>query len=90
MWIQLSTEDLQALNRLVEKGQSEWDMTREAKLIEARLEHYRSPEVNNQAYRDAAETKDGVLEVDDDAVVSISEDGGAYVMAWVWVGNEEI
>lgn len=29
--------------------------------------------------------KDGELEIDDDAVVSISEDGGAYVQAWVWV-----
>jgi hypothetical protein len=27
----------------------------------------------------------GSIEIDSDAVVSISEDGGAYVQAWVWV-----
>lgn len=29
--------------------------------------------------------EDGSIEIDDDAVVSISSDGGAYVQAWVWV-----
>jgi hypothetical protein len=34
--------------------------------------------------------RDGELEVDPSAIVSISEDGGAYVMAWVWVyANED-
>ena len=32
--------------------------------------------------------EDGVLEIDDDAEVSRS-DQGAYVSAWVWIGNEE-
>lgn len=27
----------------------------------------------------------GALEIDPDAIVSISEDDGAYVQAWVWV-----
>lgn len=43
-----------------------------------------------QAYRDAVATREGALEVDDNAVVSESEDGGAYVMAWVWVGDDEL
>lgn len=29
--------------------------------------------------------KDGVIEIDDDAVVSEGDDNGAYVQAWVWV-----
>jgi len=29
--------------------------------------------------------KEGEIEIDDNAVVSISDDGGAYVQAWVWV-----
>lgn len=29
--------------------------------------------------------RDGEIEIDSDAVVSRSEDGGAYVAAWVWV-----
>lgn len=42
------------------------------------------------AYAQAVETRDGELEVDDNAIVSVSEDGGAYVMAWVWVSDSDI
>lgn len=33
-------------------------------------------------------SREGEIEIDDDAAVSISEDG-AYVQGWVWVPNEE-
>lgn len=33
---------------------------------------------------------DGQVEIDDGAVVSISDDGGAYVAAWVWVDDAEV
>jgi hypothetical protein len=33
--------------------------------------------------------REGELEFDDSAVVSESDDEGAYVMAWVWVTDEE-
>jgi hypothetical protein len=33
--------------------------------------------------------REGVLEFDDPAVISESDGGGAYVMAWVWVTDEE-
>ena len=29
--------------------------------------------------------KDGELEIDDNAVISESDDNGAYVQAWVWI-----
>jgi hypothetical protein len=32
---------------------------------------------------------EGQLEVDDNAPVSIGDDDGAYVQAWVWVYREE-
>ena len=32
---------------------------------------------------------EGEIEVDDGAPVSIGEDAGAYVQAWVWVYSEE-
>lgn len=41
-------------------------------------------------YRDAAKdtlSEDGKIEVDDNALVSIGEDPGAYVMVWHWVSN---
>ncbi len=31
---------------------------------------------------------EGEIEVDDGATVSIGEDAGAYVQAWVWVSSE--
>ena len=33
--------------------------------------------------------REGELELDDNAIVSISESGGAYVQMWRWVSNEE-
>lgn len=42
-----------------------------------------------KAYRDAAKTEEGRLEVDFNALVSVSEDGGAYVASWLWVSDEE-
>lgn len=47
-----------------------------------------SDEPGHQAYRDAVQTEDGVLERDDLAVVSISDDDGAYVQTWTWVPDE--
>ena len=44
------------------------------------------------AYRTAARAthqRDGEVEIDDSAPVSIG-DGGAYVNAWVWVGHDEV
>ena len=40
-------------------------------------------------YADAVETSEGDLEVDDKAIVSVSDDGGAYVQCWKWVTNEQ-
>ena len=44
------------------------------------------------AYYDAAKnihSRDGECEIDSNATVSISEDGGAYVQAWVWVYDDD-
>ena len=41
-----------------------------------------------KAYREAAEAQygsDGEIEIDSGAVVSLGDDPGAYVQAWVWV-----
>jgi hypothetical protein len=43
-------------------------------------------------YRDAARElhgSDGVLEIDEDAVISRGVDPGAYVAAWVWVSSDD-
>lgn len=49
--------------------------------------------ITNQQYVDAARRlyhRDGETEVDSEAKVSRGADDGAYVQAWVWVGNEDI
>ena len=49
-------------------------------------------EPNHKKYLEAAKEKfqkDGELEFDDDAAVSVSSDGGAYVMCWVWIYDTE-
>lgn len=43
-------------------------------------------------YREAARrlyARDGEIEVDDEDIVSFAEDG-AYVQAWVWVGEDNL
>ncbi len=44
-----------------------------------------------QQYREAAfeHQRDGEIEVDEGAVVSLGADDGAYVQAWLWVSNRE-
>jgi hypothetical protein len=46
----------------------------------------------DEKYREAARKlhhKDGECEIDDGAIVSLSDDGGAYVAAWVWVYDSD-
>lgn len=57
----------------------------ETRTIFGNLQLAEQPHLN--AYRQAVETSDE-LEVDENAIVSDSDDG-AFVMAWVWVTNEE-
>lgn len=47
----------------------------------------------DEDYRNAARRKyhdEGTCEIDDNAVVSVSDDEGAYVQAWVWVYNDDV
>jgi hypothetical protein len=34
--------------------------------------------------------RDGEIEVDDWPLISPSDDGGAYVQAWVWVSDDDL
>lgn len=46
------------------------------------------PHLSEEEYRELARDqheREGTLEIDDEATVSFSDDGGAYVQAWVWV-----
>ena len=51
------------------------------------------PTLTDDQYRDAAKRmyhEEGKTEIDDGATVSVSEDGGAYVQAWVWVYDSDV
>ena len=66
------------------------DIERLLRCYAERVEHYRS--LNGpveKAFRNAAEVREGDLEVDDEAVVSLGSDPGAYVMSWQWVPNDD-
>ena len=46
----------------------------------------------NEQYRAAAKARwerEGEIEIDDEAAVSIGDDGGAYIQAWVWVRDSD-
>lgn len=64
-----------------------------AKLIEHIEKHERDQDSETaQKYRKAAidtRYEEGELEIDDNSIVSMGGDDGAYVQAWVWIANEE-
>lgn len=58
-----------------------------AKLIQEELNPARRELV--AAYHAAANTEDGVIEIDPDAEISEGTDPGAYVMVWQWVSARD-
>lgn len=49
--------------------------------------------VKMYAYRQTAQQshgREGACKIDDNATVKLSENGGAYVQAWVWVDDNEL
>lgn len=49
-------------------------------------------EETKAVYRTAAKRlhhRDGEIEIDEEAEVSLGDDPGAYVQAWVWVSRED-
>lgn len=77
--IRISEEDLKDINP---DSQLYKNVTRE-------LEEQK----NGDAYRRYAEDRlhrDGHVEFDDDAMVSLGFDSGAYVMGWIWVDAVEL
>lgn len=63
----------------------------EAEEVRSFSSQYTDKEENaeREEYIERADTKDGEIEVDSDAAVSVLEDNGAYVMAWLWVDGDK-
>lgn len=86
MWINLTKGDVELVKiALKDKGAP---FERIIKEIDETVVEQEAPAAVK--YREEASklAKDGELEIDDGAVVSMGDDPGAYVMAWVWVADE--
>ncbi|HIV77298.1 MAG TPA: hypothetical protein H9899_07220 [Candidatus Sphingomonas excrementigallinarum] len=88
MWIQFDEKQLEALTRLVNHAEVAGpEGHADAEIIRERIAWYNAPDANDQRYRDAVQTNNE-LEMDDDAVTSVGDEG-AFVMTWTYVSNEE-
>jgi hypothetical protein len=89
MWINFTTDELKILTAALENHSAVFDGEDRIKILALieKLEPDDRSSPERDAYRNAVETSDE-LEVDDDAIVSMGADPGAWVHAWVWVTNE--
>lgn len=80
----ITAEDLAALLHHLGREHALYQRARDA------LAELQNPDLAR--YRAAAErqARGGVLEIDAGAVVSKGDDPGAYVMAWLWVDDDEL
>lgn len=88
MWIHLESEELEHILSALKRYNNA-----ESRRLIGLIEQKAQDQEGLQDWIDKARTlyqKDGKVEVDDGAIVSLSEDGGAYVMAWVWVSNADM
>lgn len=57
------------------------------------MQRIKKETVKEKIYRAAARIfyeRDGEIEIDDNAAVSIGSDNGAYVQAWIWVSDDDV
>ena len=84
MWINLDKKQIEQIKGALDAD----EMNLEADKLIAELDRQiAARDAQNEAWIDRAideYAKDGEIEIDGDAVVSESDDGGAYVMAWVF------
>ncbi|MEQ1950892.1 hypothetical protein [Mesorhizobium sp. CN2-181] len=90
MWIHFDDKELELLKKALNRSKiyGDSDETDAVIALQLRISKQAVEDPIDAQYRNAVETSDE-LEVDDDAIVSISNDPGAWVHAWIWVTNEE-
>lgn len=89
-----ATELIAIVNLEIIRRETERPETKQASLreFETELRERLNTPAHHDAYIEAAREyhhSEGDLEIEPDALVSTSEDNGAYVMAWQWVSNSE-
>lgn len=91
LWVGFEEDHLLALERLLLHAEVTDDAQADVASIRERIAHYQSQALRDERFIEGANSLDfvreGECEVDESTVVSASDEG-AYVMAWVWVSNE--
>jgi len=93
MWISMPRREMLKLKRVLERtsftpARNIGVIQKLRDTLDEALQDDKNPVL--RAYRRRAEEqKEGELEIDDDAVVSPGDSPGAYVMAWIWVEDED-
>lgn len=87
-YLQLTKEELQLISAALTIGSSQpfKDLKDKVDLRISEMDD-RTLQARYQAYRDNVDVNGGEIEDDADALVSESDDGGAYVMTWSWVSD---
>lgn len=80
MWINLDKEDFEQRLAI--------DPATAIAYVRSRIAHYARDPIDEK-YIAAVPISEGDLECDSDAVVSVGDDLGAYVMCWKWVYDED-
>ena len=89
MWVQLSNEQFNTLRNLF-AGNEFWNENGiNKKFNDASASLHDS---DDNYFRTLAQElhRDGDLEIDEDAVVSVGEDNGAYVQMWKWIEDDRV
>ncbi len=80
--------------RALMKASGPWEITRAFRYLRKVVDAADAEPFVDGLYRRAAKAcqRDGELEIDDDAIVSGSDEGderGAWVAAWLWIGDDD-
>ncbi|MCO5145398.1 MAG: hypothetical protein M9895_04360 [Aquamicrobium sp.] len=89
MWLNLDDKEIAIIKFALASAIGDGPAVDHGAAIIAKIQANEAENPLDAAYRNAVETNDE-LEVDDDAIVSLGADPGAWVHAWVWVTNEQI
>ena len=92
MWVQLSDEQFNSLHDLFlnHDHNNHWKNNGVSKKFYDAAASRNDKEDNY--FRTLAQElhRDGDLEIDEDAVVSVGEDNGAYVQMWKWIEDDRV
>lgn len=89
MWLNIPDTDIDLIVNALRSSKGDRPASKEDERIATKIEQdIQDRWKQDRRYIDAVETDDE-LEIDPDTVVSAGGDPGAWVMAWVWISDEQ-